>query len=174
MFKRFPSFPDIVPVYAVIVFMLFAWSVLQFFWYLPSWLYFMRLSDLVGVFSYVMASSFIESLAFLFLLLFLSFILPSTYLKDEFIVRGTSITLVVIGLFMLYFRLNIANQFKFPVSWYGILIILAAIGFTFLSAKLRPMRQALIWLSDRLIVFLYILVPLSVLSLLVIIVRNIG
>jgi len=36
MFKRFPSFPDIVPVYAVIVFMLFAWAILQFFWYLPS------------------------------------------------------------------------------------------------------------------------------------------
>jgi len=174
MLKRFPSFSSIVPVYALIASMLFAWSILQFFWYMPSWLYFMSLSDLVGVFSYVMVSSFIESLAFLFLLLFLSFTLPSAYLKDEFIVRGTSIALVVIGLFMLYFRLNIANQFRFPVSWYGILTILAAIGVAFLSAKLRPMQRALTWLSDRLIVFLYILVPLSLLSMLVIIVRNIG
>jgi len=174
MFKRLPSFPDIVPVYAVIASMFFAWSILQFFWYLPSWLYFMRLSDLAGVFSYVMASSFLESLAFLFILLLLGFVLPSAYLKDEFIVRGASISLVVIGAFMLYFRLNVANQFKFPVPWYGILTILAALGVAILSTKLRPIRQALTWLSDRLIVFLYILVPLSVLSLLVIAVRNIG
>jgi hypothetical protein len=71
----------------VIASMLFAWSILLFFWYLPSWLFFMDFGDLFGVFCYVMASSFFESLAFLLVLLFLSFSLPSKFFKDEFAIR---------------------------------------------------------------------------------------
>jgi hypothetical protein len=173
MFKRFPSFSEIVPVYAVVAFMLFSWSILQFFWYLPSWLFFMRLGDLVGVFCYVMVSSFFEGLTFLCLLLLLSFSLPAKYLKDEFVVRGTSMAISAIGLLMLYFYFNISKTLNIPVVWYGIAVILVTVVISFLSTKVRFMRQVLTWFSDRLTVFLYILIPLSVLSLFVIIVRNI-
>jgi len=173
MLKRLPTFPAIVSVYAVIASMLFAWSILHFFWYLPSWLFFMRVTDLIGVFCYVMVSSFIESLAFLSFLLLLCLILPSIYLKDEFVARGTSIALSAIGLLMLYFRFNISKAFDVPIVWFGAAVILVAAVISFLATRILPMRQTLIWLSDRLTVFLYILIPLSLLSLLVIIVRNI-
>jgi hypothetical protein len=172
MLKRLPYFPDIVSVYSVIAFMLFAWSLLIFFWYLPSWLYFMSFGDLFAVFCYVMASSFFESLAFLLFLLLLSFFLPPKYLRDEFVARGTSITLCVIGLIMLNFRLNISNKFDISLPWFGVALFFAAVAGSIFFTRLRPVRQALIWLSDRLIVFLYILIPLSLLSLLVVLVRN--
>jgi hypothetical protein len=57
--------------------------------------------------------------------------------------------------------------------WYGAMVVLVTFGISFFSTRIRPVRQALTWLSDRLIVFLYVVIPLSVLSLLVIIVRNI-
>ncbi len=174
MFKRLPSLQEFIPVYAVVASMLFAWSILQFFWYLPSWLFFMSAGDLVGVFSYVMFSSFVESLAFLLLLLSLSFILPSAWLGAEFIVRGTSIALSAIGLFMIYFRFDIFGKYGIPVIWFGVIVVLTAAIVSFLAGRFRPIKRALAWLSDRLIVFLYILIPLSVLSLLVIVVRNIG
>jgi hypothetical protein len=174
MFKRLPPLQEIVPVYAVIASMLFAWSILQFFWYLPSWLYFMSTGDLVGVFSYVMFSSFVESLAFLFLLLSLGFILPPAWLGAEFVVRGTSVALSAIGLFMIYFRYDISGKYGIPVVWFGVIVILTAAVVSFLAGKFRPIKRALAWLSDRLTVFLYILIPLSVLSLLAIVVRNIG
>jgi hypothetical protein len=151
--------------------MLFAWSILQFFWYLPSWLYFMRPADLIGVFSYIMVSSFIEGLAFLFLLLLLSFLPPQKYFRDEFAVYGTSISLCVIGLIMA--RVVLYNIFEMAIPYFKTLLILSPIIVSFLAIVIRPVRQALLWLSDRLIVFLYLLVPLSVLSLLVIVVRNI-
>jgi hypothetical protein len=172
MLKRLPHFPDIVSVYSVITFMLFAWSLLIFFWYLPSWLYFMSFGDLFAVFCYVVASSFFESLAFLLFLLLLSFFLPPKYLRDEFVARGTSITLCVIGSIMLNFRLNISNKFDISLPWFGVALFFAAVAVSILLTRLRPVRQALIWLSDRLIVFLYILIPLSLLSLLVVLVRN--
>jgi hypothetical protein len=173
MLKRLPNFNDIVSVYAVIASMLFAWSLLLFFWYLPSWLHFMTLGDVIAVFSYVMASSFIESLSFLLFLLLLCFSLPAKYLRNEFIARGTSITLCVIGLIMIYFRINNANVANILFSRTGIGLSLAAVAISLLLTKIHRVRWTLISLSDRLIIFLYILIPLSFFSLLVIIIRNI-
>jgi len=173
MLKRLPNLPDIVSVYAVIASMLFTWSMLLFFWYLPSWLHFMTLGDLIPVFCYVMASSFFESLAFLLLLLFLAFALPSNYLRDEFVARGASIALCVIGLIMLRFRMHDVSMIKIFFLGNGIGLVLTAVIVSLLATKINLVRRALISLSDRLIVFLYILIPLSLFSLLVIIIRNI-
>ena len=45
---------------------------------------------------------------------------------------------------------------------------------TFLSTKIRFMTRAAAWFSDRLIIFLYLLVPLSILSILIVVLRNIS
>ena len=173
MLKRLPNFHDVVCVYAVIASMLFTWSLLLFFWYLPSWLHFMTLGDVLAVFSYVMASSFFESLAFLLFLLFLCFSLPPNYLRNEFVARGTSITLCVIGLIMIYFRVNNAGITKILFSEVGIGLALAIIIISLLLTKIDRVRWALMELSDRLTIFLFILIPLSIFSLLVIFIRNI-
>ena len=170
MLKRLPRFPDIVSVYAVIASMLFAWAMLLFFWYVPSWLHFMSFDDLFSVFCYVMASSFIESISFLSLLLAASFFLPQKYLRDEFVPCGTAITLCAIGLIMLYD----SNKINISLSKFAAILVLSTVIASFLSTKIYPMRKALIWLSDRLTVFLYILIPLSVLSIFAIIIRNIS
>ena len=173
MLKRLPDFHDVVSVYAVIASMLFAWSLLLFLWYLPSLLYFMTPGDVIAVFSYVMASSFFESLAFLLFLLILCFSLPPNYLRNEFVARGTSITLCVIGLIMIYFRINNINIADILFSWLGAGLALVAITVSLLLTKVHQFRRILISLSDRLTIFLYILIPLSLFSLLVIIIRNI-
>ena len=173
MLKRLPVFHDVISVYAVIASMLFAWSLLLFLWYLPSWLHFMTLGDIIAVFSYVMASSFFESLAFLLFLLFLCFSLPPAYLRNEFVARGTSLTLCVIGLIMIYFRVNNAAIASILFSRSGIGLVLAAVAVSLLLTKIHRVRWALISLSDRLIIFLYIVIPLALFSLLVIIIRNI-
>jgi len=173
MLKRLPNFNDIVSVYAVIASMLFAWSLLLFFWYLPSWLHFMTLSDVIAVFSYVMASSFVESLTFLLFLLILCFLLPPNYLRNEFIARGTSITLCVIGMIMFYLHMNNANMAKILFSGNGAGLALTAVAVSLILTWVDGIRKALISLSDRLTIFLYILIPLSLFSLLIIIIRNI-
>jgi hypothetical protein len=133
----------------------------------------MTFSDLIAVFSYVMASSFIESLTFLLFLLFLCFLLPPNYLRNEFTARGTSITLCVIGLIMIYFRINNANIAGLLFSGIGLGLALVIIAASLLLTRIDRVRRALTSLSDRLTVFLYILIPLSFFSLLVIIIRNI-
>jgi len=171
MIKRLPPFSDVLSVYAVIASMLFAWSTLLSIWYLPSWLHFMGIGDLIGVFSYVMASSFVESLFVLFFLLLFSMIPPQKYFRDHFAVYGASAAFCVIGLLML--RLILANFFTISIPRFREILIFAPIAISLLSVFAPPLRRAWLWFSDRLVVFLYILVPLSVLSLFVILVRNI-
>jgi hypothetical protein len=170
MLKRLPSFSEIVPVYAVIASMLFAWSILQFFWYLPSWLHFMAFENLFGVFCYVMASSFIESLFFLLFLLLLSFILPQRYFKGEFAAYGTALALAIIG--PLVIRMILLDSFGISIPQFGLVLVSMPIVFSFLSLRVSPVRKAVTLVADRLIVFLYILIPLSLLSLFVIAARN--
>ena len=173
MLKRLPSLPDIMSVYAVIATMLFTWSTLVFLWYLPSWMHFMTLGDLLPVFCYVMTASFVESLTFLLVLLLLCVLLPSNFLRNEFIPRGTTISLVVIGLIMLRNRFPGSGMIDFFFSINGLVLILAVILAAFLSTRIALVRRALISFSDRLTIFLYILIPLCLFSLVVILIRNI-
>ncbi len=171
MIKRLPPFSDILSVYAVIATMLFAWSILLFIWYLPSWLHFMGVGDLIGIFSYVMASSFIESLSVLFFLLLFSIIPPQKYFRNHFAVYGASVAFCAIGLLML--RLILFNFFTISIPYFRQVLVFAPIAVSLLSVVVPPLRHAWLWFSDRLVVFLYILIPLSVFSLFVILARNI-
>ena len=173
MLKRLPKLKDILSVYAVIMSMLFAWSLLLFFWYLASWAHFMTVGDIIGVFSYVMVSSFIESLAFLLLLLVLCFLLPRNFFLDDFVIRGTTVTVCVIGMIMIYFRITNANISDFLFSWIGLTAALAIIAVSLFATKFKRVRDMLVSLSDRLMVFLYIFIPLSIFSVLVVAIRNI-
>lgn len=85
LLKRFPAFPQVLSVYAVIAFMLFTWCILWFFWNLTSWLNFMDLGMLLATFSYAMLVSFLEGLTALALLLVFLFILPASSFKDHFV-----------------------------------------------------------------------------------------
>jgi hypothetical protein len=55
-------------------------------------------------------------------------------------------------------------------SWWGLVL---TILFTFLSVYIRGVVRAAAWISDRVTVFLFLLLPISLVSLLVVIYRNI-
>ncbi len=173
LLDRFPRVQEIVPVFAVIVFMVYAWSIISFLWVLPSWLNFMTPAEIASGFCYVLTLCLVESLSFLLFLLALCFILPSTILKNEFVVRGSALTVSVLGSLMLYFR---SHPFfaQLNNSLYSFLLaaLFAAILAAFLSTAIRGLRRFMNWISDRLIVFLYVLLPLTFLSIIVIVIRN--
>lgn len=173
MRNRLPKFQDIVSVYAVIATMLFAWTALLFFWYLPSWLHFMPVGEVTAVFAYVMAASFLEGLCFLLFLLVLCFVLPPELLRDDFPARGTAITLPVVGMIMIYFRITNENITKMIFSPIGLAVALVIAALFYVSTGNRKIQKMFIALSERLTVFLYIILPVHALSLLTILARNV-
>ena len=54
--NRLPKFQSLMPVYAVIVFMVYTWTIYTFIRYLPYWLNFLNVSEILAIFSYAMAN----------------------------------------------------------------------------------------------------------------------
>ena len=176
MKNRLPRIQDIVPVYAVISFMIYGWTFVLFFWKLPSWLNFMTPAQLFGAFSYGILTNVIESLIVISGLLCLCILLPSRYLRDAFVDRGTMITIIGLGSVMLYQYKYGAVRFDFAndIRLWAIATVLIILLFVFLTTKVKFLKSAMLNISDRMIIFLYIFVPLSVICVLDVIIRNLG
>jgi hypothetical protein len=173
LLRRFPGASGILPVYAVITVPIFGWTITSWLWKLPSWLNFLTSGEITAIFFYAILTAFIESLLVCSFLLLLCLLLPSQLFRDQFIVRGTwlaiGLAFAILGngvwrgiMRFTYTELTLWTILSF------ILITLLAI----LSARIGFMARFANWISDRLLVFLYILIPLSIVSVLVVIVRN--
>lgn len=133
----------------------------------------MLLGEIAATFSYVVIASFLEGVSFLLFLLVLCFFLPPEYLRDEFAARGTALTLPIIGMIMIYFRITNENIARIIFSVTGLVISLVVILMFYFSANNPRIKSAFAALAERFTVFLYILIPIFVLSLLGIALRNI-
>jgi hypothetical protein len=171
--ERIPPLKLLVPVYAVIAAIIYTWSVIQFFWDLSGWLYFSSLKDVFVIFAYLMTVNLIESLLILGLVVILFLLFFRLWGRDQFVVK--SALLVVSGLAFLIYR-----NIQFPTkALYGLSsvqwIFLSVIGVLIMTAPLNkaPAFSSLIEsIADRFIILLYIMVPMSVISLAVVIFRN--
>lgn len=172
--QKIPKLAQIAPVYAVAVAMIYPWSISRFFWRLPSWLYYSSAGEIAVIFAYMMVVNLIESALVLLAPVFLSVVLPKKWFFDSFVTKGALLLSLSLG-YVMYFDNQLNYQVPFPLDLvYQTPIILAVIfALVFLLDWLGFLRKILLDLSDRLIVFLYISIPVSLISLLVILVRNI-
>lgn len=174
IFSRFPKQKEIAPVYAIIVLMIYGWTILKFNYNLPGWLYFLNLGEIMSVFAYSMATNIMESLLVLLGVITVGVILPKKWFSDAFIARGASLSILFLGLMM-----YIASQFKtkeyYPaelIRWSpGILVLIGLV--VYLIGRVPMARKALEFFSDRAIIFLYITIPVSILSLIAVLAQNI-
>jgi len=175
MFQRLPKPQAIVQVYAVIAFMFSAWTIVAFAWKLSTWLLTLNIGEIFTIFSYAMLTNLLESLVVLLLLLVGGALLPPRFLRDDFIVRGTILSIGLIGALMVYLSLNRAfGQENVAALLAGPLALLSLMIFSLgFSSKFGWLRSAATWISDRLIVFLFILLPLFVVLSIYVMARNI-
>jgi hypothetical protein len=170
--SRFPKQKEILPVYAIIVVIVYGWTIHRFNYYLSGWLYFLNLGEITSFFAYSMVVNLLESLLVLLALVILAFALPKKWFRDAFVARGVSLSILALGLMMM-----IANQFKtrdgYPaglIHWSPILLVLIGVAVCFLGTQPRASRL-LEFVADRAIIFLYISIPLSIVSLMVVLFR---
>ncbi len=175
IFRRMPSWSQIIPVYGVIVIMIYAWTLLWFFWKVPSWLYFLNVGEILTELAYSLATNFLESLLVLLGPVLLALLLPRKWFYDVFIARGTS--LCIAGLAYMMF---LANQFNDKTGYPSaslevrtLLLVAAGIAvLVYICGRIALVRKILEAVADRISIFVYILAPLSILSLLIVVVRS--
>ena len=181
--KKLPSKDEIIPVYGVILFPIFSWTIYRLLWNLPSWQKDLFSTWEVLVLSaYGLAFALVESLTILGLILLLSVILPAKYLKDKFVAQGSALLWV-------FFSLAVAVQYgiasvvflswsikQFAITSALILILsilLLTVGPYFLIRRFEKLEVFFTSLADRMTIFLIIYLPLGILSLILVILRNI-
>jgi len=175
MLKRLPESQSVLQVYAVIAVMFSAWTIPAFLWKLPTWLLTLNLGEIFTVFSYAMFTNFMESLIVLLPLLAVCILLPPRILRDHFALRGTILSAGFIGFLMVllkvYKQIGVAGYIKLFIPPVGVLLLTALL--LVFAPRIRFVRSAVLWLSDRLVIFLFILLPLYILLFVYVIARNI-
>jgi len=176
MLKRLPSSKDIASVYAVIAFMIQIWTVQVLFGQLPSWSSYLNVHEILSVFAYRIAESFMECLLVLGVLLFISLILPPRSFRDVFVVRGTAFAVCFLGSIILFWKRFESDpgilMADYTQTWTVGTILLTVLS-SHASAKIEAVSDFLDWVSDRITVFLYLLIPLSLVSFITVLIRNI-
>jgi hypothetical protein len=178
MRKRLPEFQAILQVYAVIAVMLSGWTIIAFLRKLPSWLLTLNIGEIFNVFSYSMVVNLVESLIVLLLLLLASALLPARAFRDDFGARGAMLSIGFLGSLMVYLRMlmqfGMGNVITLLIPPLIILLLTAfLVGSSSKPRIVRFARSAALWISDRLVVFLFILIPLFVVLSVYVIFRNI-
>lgn len=156
------------PVSGVIAFIVYSWSILEFLKNLPAWIKFLSPGEIFIVFSYVMFGDLIESAVFLVLIMFVSMILPMKLLRDEFALRGSIIAFAVLGSIVLYWVCLYPGNLILSLM----IIVLSMTFFFVVAKKIKIINRGVTWFSERLSVFLYLYIPISLISILVVIIRN--
>jgi hypothetical protein len=150
------------------------------FWILPSWLNYLTFWDILPILAYILALALIESLLILGLVVLLAVLLPGKFFKDQFIPQGSLVVIIfTIVTLLLHGSISLAYSWSpRQVIVYSLLIWVSVILFTvvvsyLLIHRIKALENFFSAVADRVTVFLYIYVPLGVLSLVVAILRNI-
>ena len=142
---------------------------------MPGWLPFLNLWDIASIFAYTQAFALLESALVLFLLIVLCVVLPARFFRDKFAAQGSMVVLMA-ALWTAVF-LSVSAEIRFWslgefLFWFA--LSLAAIGAPcILIHRSRRIERAIRAFAGRLVVLLYVYVPLSCLSLIIVIVRNV-
>jgi hypothetical protein len=175
LFARLPERRSILGVYATAVFLAYGWTLLASFWKVPSWMFFMRISDILSVYAYSFVIDFAESLLLLGMVLLAGVLLPKRWWNAQFTSKGVLWILVLTGSMMLRLYTNRSpDRWESFVSeqgmWWGYTLLLA-LALSFLVSRIPLLRRGLESLADRLVAFLYIYLPLTVIAIVVVFAR---
>jgi hypothetical protein len=174
---RLPNRQNILGVYAVIVFMVYSWTLITSFYKLPSWMYYLTVGQILSVYAYAFSVDFLESILVLAGVLILDLTLFLA-LRNMAEFQSRSI-LVVLGVLVSFMTRLIAFPDYEEIemflsgepSWLAValpLVFVVAIA----VSKIKWGRKILEGITERASVFLYIYLPLSFVSLLVVFIRN--
>lgn len=181
--SRLPSTQQIWPVFSTIVFIIFTWMLYNFFFQIPSWLFYMKAAEILILLAYVMSYSLIESLLVLAFVLLLCMIFPASYFKNQFDALGSIQVFIISAIFYIlrqrmgtFSKLEVENQINVLVATLLSILVGLVLSVIIVSKIFERFPVLSRWtssLANRMIIFSYIYVPLGLLGLLVVIIRNI-
>lgn len=174
--ERYPRQQDIPAVFSVVATMVYGWTLVIFFFKLPSWLLFVTTGELFALLVYIFIIPFFESLIIMGFLLAICLFLPARFFRNDFVVRASWLVICGYTSIFLFLKLNTMLE-NHPIhlwEYWSITTFIICLIAAWISPRIKFMRAFAEWASDRLQVFLFILIPISLISLVVVVFRNIN
>lgn len=162
----------ILPVYSLVCFIVYFWSFLHFLWRFPSWVRYSTFTEILVMFAYMITVNFVESILVISIVIVLCLIFLRRF-TDRFVTTGTLITLTGLLFFVYrsyYFPLKILDGLT-SFQWLVVGMVAIAIlvspwhRWPFLDRNIRSF-------GDNFLIFLYIAIPFTVLSVCAVLFRN--
>jgi hypothetical protein len=170
LLNRFPKKQSILPVYGLIIILVYGWSAYWFIWNLPSWLTFLTAGEIIAIGAYALFTNLLESIFVLAFVLILCFCLPAGWLNEGFIFRGA----VVVVCLLVYLMLMLSRHVPLAqAGYYGLLTMLVIVLVIQVLGRVRIFRAGVEVLADRSTIFAYITVPSSVIAMFMVLARNV-
>jgi hypothetical protein len=180
LWDRLPDRQDILYVFGGVVFIVYAWAVQGFFYQLSSLRLYHNIADIFAVFCYLMAFALLESLLVIGVLISTAFLLPSKWFRDGFAVKGFLAVLVLGGAMVMlqkYLYSQQISDYQMPspstLSGGMIAVFILVVVLILFIQNVPVIRNLILAFEERLQVFLYVFVPIGILSFIVIFLRNI-
>jgi hypothetical protein len=167
---RRPSRSEILAIYGLIVMLIYGWSLYWFIWDLPSWIAFLSPGEIWAMFCYTEMVNLLESLSILGAILGLCIFLPPQWMHNDFIWRASSIILFFLIYLMVILARSIPPSDALKYALYSLIIFIIV---QFISARTMLLRNFIKELAERSIIFIYISIPLSFISIIFVVIRNI-
>ena len=171
--KHFPAWGEIISVLGIAVFIGFSWTIFGFLNKIPSFILYFTPGEIANIFAYLMAFALLESLIVTGVLVIISAILPSGWLKEGFALKGFVIILVA-SVTAIFFQKSLDDSF--PPTWLllasSILPLVVMVSLIRFVRSQPKLQNILLNIQDRILIMLIIYVPIGVFSLMVVMYRN--
>lgn len=182
MRRRLPARSEAIQVFGVVLFTVFGWSIRGFLYKIPSFTLYFGLSSNLAILCYMLAFALLESALVMGLLLVVSVALPSRFYQEGFGYKSFVILLVAAAaaiVFESWYRIDFFKDIMagldyplppFLIGTAASVVLLAALLWLFgIWPRLQKIAHILM---EQFSIFTYIYVPLGLLGLLVVLIRN--
>jgi hypothetical protein len=179
-------FQKVLGVFSSVAFFVYSWSLLVFFWDIPSFVLRLSAAEIIGYAAYQLMFSLIETLAVTLFIAALGLILPSRFLRDNLQVSGTALVFAfAINTWVFKERLGLIGWTAGSLAMEINAAVQLVMGLWLISLFILPVSLVMAARSSRvsrpiaafvknLSVLASLYVTLSVFGILVVIVRNLN
>ena len=152
------------------------WSIVNAFREVPAWIIKMSIWEVLGAFAYTQAFALFETISVVSLLVLIFFLLPRFFVGKQVVPIGMMIVLLVtIWLVILQLNVNwIADRKASALAIWGVSLIVALSVLILLVRRSRRLQVFSQQALDRITVLAVLLLLIDLLSVLVVVVRNIA
>jgi hypothetical protein len=168
-YRRIPSRHNIVYAYLACLFPIQVWSIYNLLREVPAWLRQMSASDVIGVASYSQTFVLFESVVIFLPLVFLSTLFPAGWFRDEFVSLSTGVVyLSVVWSVLAHINDPALRHWR----WIGLFLVSQILLFFLIhySDKLKSIIGSFV---DRVAVLSVLYLLIDLLSVLIVVIRNV-